>query len=88
MSAEAKSISREIRETTWTTNFVDCHHRLTDFWVDGFSVADAGDGVDDANFAFETANSAILRLTKETKDSGCCRTNLSHSQGRARQKDD
>ncbi|CAN7019763.1 unnamed protein product [Brassica rapa subsp. trilocularis] len=30
-----------------------------------FSLADAGDGVDDANFVFETANAAILRLTKE-----------------------
>ncbi|RAL38063.1 hypothetical protein DM860_000757 [Cuscuta australis] len=30
-----------------------------------FSLADAGDGVDDANFVFDTANAAILRLTKE-----------------------
>ncbi|KAK9017558.1 hypothetical protein V6N11_080036 [Hibiscus sabdariffa] len=30
-----------------------------------FSLADAGDGIDDANFVFETANTAILRLTKE-----------------------
>ncbi|THU56425.1 hypothetical protein C4D60_Mb11t17120 [Musa balbisiana] len=30
-----------------------------------FSLADAGDGMDDANFVFETANAAILRLTKE-----------------------
>lgn len=29
-----------------------------------FSLADAGDGMDD-NFVFETANAAILRLTKE-----------------------
>ncbi|KAK1663610.1 hypothetical protein QYE76_051769 [Lolium multiflorum] len=30
-----------------------------------FALADAGDGMDDANFVFETANAAILRLTKE-----------------------
>ncbi|KAG6401905.1 hypothetical protein SASPL_138773 [Salvia splendens] len=30
-----------------------------------FSLADAGDGIDDANFVFETANAAIMRLTKE-----------------------
>ncbi|KAL4590428.1 hypothetical protein LXL04_003357 [Taraxacum kok-saghyz] len=30
-----------------------------------FSLADAGDRIDDANFVFETANAAILRLTIE-----------------------
>ena len=30
-----------------------------------FSLADAGDGMEDANFVYETANAAILRLTKE-----------------------
>ncbi|CAH8255147.1 unnamed protein product [Arabidopsis lyrata] len=32
-----------------------------------FSLADAGDGVDDANFVFETANAAILRLMTQFK---------------------
>eukprot|EP01018_Ginkgo_biloba_P037915 Gb_05996 [translate_table: standard] len=47
-----------------------------DLWVSGefqdfssdatrFSLADAGDAMDDANFVFETTNAAILRLTKE-----------------------
>uniref|UniRef100_A0A8R7QBI2 Uncharacterized protein n=1 Tax=Triticum urartu TaxID=4572 RepID=A0A8R7QBI2_TRIUA len=30
-----------------------------------FALADAGDGMDDANFVTETAESAVLRLTKE-----------------------
>jgi len=30
-----------------------------------WALADAGDGMDDANFETTTANAAILRLTKE-----------------------
>jgi leucyl-tRNA synthetase len=30
-----------------------------------WALADAGDGMDDANFETSTANAAILRLTKE-----------------------
>ncbi|KAF2617521.1 hypothetical protein F2Q68_00040567, partial [Brassica cretica] len=55
----------------------ECVVALTDQWTlrqaieefsataTRFSLADAGDGLDDANFVFETANAAILRLTKE-----------------------
>ena len=40
---------------------------IKDFSADAtrFALADAGDGMDDANFVVETANSAILKLTKE-----------------------
>ncbi|XP_038685743.1 leucine--tRNA ligase, cytoplasmic [Tripterygium wilfordii] len=50
-----------------TGNFRTIRQAIEEFSADAtrFSLADAGDGVDDANFVFETANSAILRLTKE-----------------------
>lgn len=50
-----------------TGNFKTLKQAIRDFSADAtrFSLADAGDGVDDANFVFETANAAILRLTKE-----------------------
>ncbi|CAL1356913.1 unnamed protein product [Linum trigynum] len=50
-----------------TGNFRTLKQAIEEFSADAtrFSLADAGDGVDDANFVFETANSAILRLTKE-----------------------
>uniref|UniRef100_A0A6N2K6F5 leucine--tRNA ligase n=1 Tax=Salix viminalis TaxID=40686 RepID=A0A6N2K6F5_SALVM len=50
-----------------TGNFRTLRQSIDEFSADAtrFSLADAGDGVDDANFVFETANSAILRLTKE-----------------------
>ncbi|CAN1180304.1 Leucine--tRNA ligase, cytoplasmic [Linum perenne] len=50
-----------------TGNFRTLRQAIEEFSADAtrFSLADAGDGVDDANFVFETANSAILRLTKE-----------------------
>ncbi|GAB2269236.1 hypothetical protein Dimus_004163 [Dionaea muscipula] len=50
-----------------TGNFRTLKQAIQDFSADAtrFSLADAGDGVDDANFVFETANAAILRLTKE-----------------------
>ncbi|KAF3574778.1 hypothetical protein F2Q69_00060569 [Brassica cretica] len=55
----------------------ECVVALTDQWTlrqaieefsataTRFSFADAGDGLGDASFVFETANAAILRLTKE-----------------------
>ncbi|GLJ54348.1 hypothetical protein SUGI_1166650 [Cryptomeria japonica] len=50
-----------------TGNFRTLRQAIEDFSSDAtrFSLADAGDGMDDANFVFETANAAILRLTKE-----------------------
>ncbi|KAG7596438.1 Valyl/Leucyl/Isoleucyl-tRNA synthetase editing domain [Arabidopsis suecica] len=50
-----------------TGNFRTLRQSIEEFSATGtrFCLADAGDGVDDANFAFETANAAILRLTKE-----------------------
>ncbi|KAL7258615.1 hypothetical protein ACSBR1_004686 [Camellia fascicularis] len=50
-----------------TGNFRTLRQAIAEFSADAtrFSLADAGDGMDDANFVFETANAAILRLTKE-----------------------
>eukprot|EP00252_Welwitschia_mirabilis_P016916 TRINITY_DN37672_c0_g1_i1.p1 TRINITY_DN37672_c0_g1~~TRINITY_DN37672_c0_g1_i1.p1 ORF type:complete len:1138 (+),score=208.54 TRINITY_DN37672_c0_g1_i1:127-3540(+) len=50
-----------------TGNFKTLRQAIEDFSSDAtrFCLADAGDGMDDANFVFETANAAILRLTKE-----------------------
>jgi len=50
-----------------TGNFRTLHQAIEEFSADAtrFALADAGDGVDDANFVFETANAAILRLTRE-----------------------
>ncbi|XP_010251893.1 PREDICTED: leucine--tRNA ligase, cytoplasmic-like [Nelumbo nucifera] len=50
-----------------TGNFRTLHQAIEEFSADAtrFALADAGDGMDDANFVFETANAAILRLTKE-----------------------
>ncbi|KAH7279053.1 hypothetical protein KP509_37G003200 [Ceratopteris richardii] len=50
-----------------TGNFRTLRQAIEEFSADAtrFALADSGDLVDDANFVFETANSAILRLTKE-----------------------
>ena len=50
-----------------TGNFLTILSSIDLFSADAtrFALADAGDAMDDANFVFETANSAILRLTKE-----------------------
>ncbi|KAL6497721.1 hypothetical protein OROHE_027046 [Orobanche hederae] len=50
-----------------TGNFRTLREAIEEFSADAtrFSLADAGDGMDDANFVFETANAAVLRLTKE-----------------------
>ncbi|KAK4758384.1 hypothetical protein SAY87_019685 [Trapa incisa] len=50
-----------------TGNFKTLRQAIEEFSADAtrFSLADAGDGVDDANFVSDTANAAILRLTKE-----------------------
>ncbi|KAK9069057.1 hypothetical protein SSX86_013173 [Deinandra increscens subsp. villosa] len=50
-----------------TGNFRTLKQAIEEFSADAtrFSLADAGDGMDDANFEFKTANTAILRLTKE-----------------------
>uniref|UniRef100_A0ACD5VVK4 Uncharacterized protein n=1 Tax=Avena sativa TaxID=4498 RepID=A0ACD5VVK4_AVESA len=50
-----------------TGNFRTLKQAIEEFSSDAtrFALADAGDGMDDANFVFETANAAILRLTKE-----------------------
>jgi leucyl-tRNA synthetase len=50
-----------------TGNFQTLGQAIEEFSSDAtrFALADAGDGMDDANFVSETAKSAILRLTKE-----------------------
>ncbi|KAI5071305.1 hypothetical protein GOP47_0013556 [Adiantum capillus-veneris] len=50
-----------------TGNFRTLKQAIEEFSADAtrFALADSGDLMDDANFVFETANSAILRLTKE-----------------------
>ncbi|KAG6554492.1 hypothetical protein Mapa_003870 [Marchantia paleacea] len=50
-----------------TGNFRTVRESIDEFSADAtrFALADAGDTMDDANFVFDTANSAILRLTKE-----------------------
>ncbi|MCL7034125.1 hypothetical protein MKW94_024962 [Papaver nudicaule] len=50
-----------------TGNFKTLREAIQDFSADAtrFALADAGDGMDDANFVFDTSTSAILRLTKE-----------------------
>ncbi|KAJ7558533.1 hypothetical protein O6H91_04G044500 [Diphasiastrum complanatum] len=50
-----------------TGNFCTLKQSIEEFSADAtrFALADAGDTTDDANFVFETANAAILRLTKE-----------------------
>ncbi|OVA12729.1 Aminoacyl-tRNA synthetase [Macleaya cordata] len=48
-------------------NFLTLRQAIEEFSADAtrFSLADAGDGMDDANFVSDTSKSAILRLTKE-----------------------
>ena len=50
-----------------TGNFKTLGQAIEEFGADAvrFALADAGDTVEDANFSDETANAAILRLTKE-----------------------
>ena len=50
-----------------TGNFKTLNQAIFEYSSDGmrFALADAGDGVEDANFVHDTANAAILRLTKE-----------------------
>ena len=50
-----------------TGNFKTLQQSIEEFSADAtrFALADAGDGMDDANFVTDTANAAILRLTKE-----------------------
>jgi len=44
-----------------------CVQAVHEFSADAtrWALADAGDGMDDANFETSTANAAILRITKE-----------------------
>jgi leucyl-tRNA synthetase len=50
-----------------TGNFKTLKEAIYEYSSDGmrFALADAGDGMEDANFVHDTANAAILRLTKE-----------------------
>lgn len=50
-----------------TGNFKTIRQAVEEFSADAtrFALADAGDTVDDANFVVDTANAAILKLTKE-----------------------
>ncbi|MED6185833.1 hypothetical protein PIB30_060799 [Stylosanthes scabra] len=50
-----------------TGNFRTLRQAIEEFSADAtrFSLADAGDGVDDANFSIDTSNAAIKRLTNE-----------------------
>lgn len=48
-------------------NFKTLSEAIGEYSADAmrWALADAGDGMDDANFESSTANAAILRLTKE-----------------------
>ena len=48
-------------------NFITLEEALARWGADAvrFAIADAGDGLEDANFERETADAAILRLTTE-----------------------
>jgi len=50
-----------------TGNFKTLHDAINEFGADAmrWALADAGDGMDDANFETTTANAAILRVTRE-----------------------
>ena len=50
-----------------TGNFKTLGEAIQEYSADGmrFALADAGDSMEDANFVHDTANAAILRLTKE-----------------------
>jgi len=50
-----------------TGNFLTLEEAIKKYSSDAtrFALADAGDGMDDANFVTETENSAVMRLTKE-----------------------
>ncbi|CAN6198747.1 unnamed protein product [Urochloa humidicola] len=50
-----------------TGNFLTLEEAINKYSSDAtrFALADASDGMDDANFVTETANSAVMRLTKE-----------------------
>ncbi|QDZ20137.1 leucine--tRNA ligase [Chloropicon primus] len=50
-----------------TGNFKTLSEAIFEYSADAmrFALADAGDGIDDANFVHDTANAAILRLTRE-----------------------
>ncbi|RZC49728.1 hypothetical protein C5167_018141, partial [Papaver somniferum] len=50
-----------------TGNYKSLRQAIEDFSADArrFSLADAGDGMDDADFVSDTSASAIIRLTKE-----------------------
>ena len=50
-----------------TGNFKTLNEAIQEYSADcmRWALADAGDGMDDANFETTTANAAILRLTKE-----------------------
>lgn len=50
-----------------TGNFLTLHQALEEYGADAvrIALAESGDGMDDGNFETSTANSAILRLTKE-----------------------
>ena len=50
-----------------TGNFKTLNQAIFEYSADAMRIAlaDAGDGVEDANFEDSTANAAILRLTKE-----------------------
>ena len=50
-----------------TGNFLTLEQAIKEYGADAvrIALADAGDGLDDANFEVATANAAVLRLTKE-----------------------
>ena len=51
-------------------NFKTLRQAVEEYTADGMrlALADAGDGMDDANFVHDTADKGILRLTKVTAD--------------------
>ena len=61
VSIDAQKMSKS------TGNFITLSEAVKEFSADAtrFALADAGDGLDDANFEKKNANAAILKLTKE-----------------------
>jgi leucyl-tRNA synthetase len=56
-----------------TGNFKTLREAIAEYSSDAmrFALADAGDTLEDANFVDDTANAAILKLTKYARVSSC-----------------
>lgn len=60
-------------------NFKTLRQAIEEYTADGMrlALADSGDGMDDANFVMDTADKAILRLTK-VRHAGCSKLDAAH----------